>query len=254
MNKDLKILVRIDDVCPTMNWANFWRAISIMEKYGIHPILGVVPNNEDDNLIRDIENSNFWNEIKGLQAKGCKLSQHGYNHKYTNHLGGILKCNKNSESVGQSVAEQKQKIEMGLQILHDNGIQVDMYMAPSHSFDKNTLLALKQLGFKYITDGYTTFPYSYMGITFIPCMNTFAMTKNPKGLRTLCLHTSTMSETDFNLFEQTLEKYRENLINFEQAQDISVKRHFKLNQFYWMKRRDAISILSKIKRKFKEKK
>ena len=45
-------------------------------------------------------------------------------------------------------------------------------MAPSHSFDKNTLVSLNQLGFTSITDGYGFFPYKNNGITFVPQLTT----------------------------------------------------------------------------------
>ena len=35
-----KILIRIDDVCPTMNWEQFEKAIKLMDALNIRPLIG----------------------------------------------------------------------------------------------------------------------------------------------------------------------------------------------------------------------
>lgn len=45
-----KYIFRLDDICPNMNWDNFYRLEEIFDKYDVKPVVGVIPNN----------NSTFW--------------------------------------------------------------------------------------------------------------------------------------------------------------------------------------------------
>ena len=51
--------------------------------YNIKPILGIIPNNEDDELLAFPEKKNFWEKVKQWQSFGWEISIHGYNHKYS---------------------------------------------------------------------------------------------------------------------------------------------------------------------------
>ena len=43
-----KILIRFDDICPTMNFEEFDKAIDLMDELDIKPLIGVIPKCEDD--------------------------------------------------------------------------------------------------------------------------------------------------------------------------------------------------------------
>ena len=45
-----KILIRFDDICPTMNFEEFDKAIDLMDELDIKPLIGVIPKCEDDIL------------------------------------------------------------------------------------------------------------------------------------------------------------------------------------------------------------
>ncbi len=226
--KTLKIAIRLDDICETMNWENFNKVINICEKYSVKPLLGIVPINKDKKLMVNEPNEKFYEIMKNLEQNGVSMAQHGYDHVYTNSNGGILKLNKQSDFVGLSLNEQKEFIEKGKKILESNGINTDIYMAPSHSYDKNTIKALKELGFNYVTDGYTSFNYVWQGVVFVPCKNTFVLKRKDKGVITLCLHINSMSEKDIKTFEKTLESNKENLMNFSDIVKEKPKKHFKI--------------------------
>ena len=51
----MKIAVRMDDIAPEMDWAKWERADRILREHHITPLLGVVPDNRDPNLIKDKE-------------------------------------------------------------------------------------------------------------------------------------------------------------------------------------------------------
>ena len=44
------IVVRFDDICPTMNYEQFMRADEILREYNIKPLLGVIPKCKDPEL------------------------------------------------------------------------------------------------------------------------------------------------------------------------------------------------------------
>ena len=88
------------------------------------------------------------------QNNGFKVAIHGYNHKYTKSNSGILLYNKNSEFAGVSYQIQEEKLRKSKKIFKKHGLDTDLFIAPSHSFDFNTLNCLKRNGIKYISDGF----------------------------------------------------------------------------------------------------
>lgn len=45
-----KILLRFDDICPTMDWEQWGKAMSLMESIGATALLGIIPDNQDEHL------------------------------------------------------------------------------------------------------------------------------------------------------------------------------------------------------------
>ena len=70
MNK-LNILIRFDDICPTMDYSQFKKATDLLDKYNVHPLIGVIPECQDEELLIEEYHSDFWNYIKELEKKGC---------------------------------------------------------------------------------------------------------------------------------------------------------------------------------------
>lgn len=62
-----KILVRFDDICPTMDFANFNEAVNLMDKYGIKPLIGVIPECKDKDLEIEPAHADF-----GIMLSLCK--------------------------------------------------------------------------------------------------------------------------------------------------------------------------------------
>lgn len=44
MEKRRAILVRFDDICPTMDWEQWKRAVKILKRYDVKPLIGVIPD------------------------------------------------------------------------------------------------------------------------------------------------------------------------------------------------------------------
>lgn len=215
-----KYIYRMDDITPTMNWKRFWQYINLFKKYNVKPLLGVVPDNRDPKLMLEESNPDFWEILRKLQSEGSvEICQHGFQHKYVTSEGGILGpkfgFKAQSEFAGLSYEEQYNKIKAGKDILEGQGIYTHTWMAPSHSFDANTLKALSNLGFKAITDGIALYPYKHNNMVFVP-QQFWEPNRVLAGVVTVCLHTDTVRESLYEKIEDHL-KSGAQFISFSDA-------------------------------------
>lgn len=198
----MKIAIRMDDITPDMDWKKFEEFKGLLDEYGIKPLIGVVPDNQDENLNRNEKREDFWQYIKSLQEDGWVIALHGYQHVYTTEGGGCFPLNHFSEFVGVPYEKQVSMLEKGMAVLRENGIETDIFMAPAHSYDKNTLKALLKVGIRRMTDGFGNRPYLWRGMTFYPISFRLENSlKKEKGFTTMVVHANTMNEKD-------MEKYR----------------------------------------------
>ena len=51
----------------------------------IKPVLGVISNNQDKDLLSYPSNNKFWDKVREWQALGWEISIHGYSHIYSNN-------------------------------------------------------------------------------------------------------------------------------------------------------------------------
>lgn len=175
-----KCLVRFDDICPTMDIEQFNRAVDLMNEYNIKPLIGIIPANEDPEQMLAKEDFEFWNKMLKLQKKGWTIALHGYTHVYDQEKPKTIICGrKHSEFAGNTYQNQFEKIKKGKEILNHHGISTNVFFAPAHTYDKNTLRALKNNGFKYISDGMSTKPYVQEGVVCIP-VRSFGIPDNEK--------------------------------------------------------------------------
>ena len=202
----MKIAIRMDDITPAMDWERFEAFRALLDEYGLKPLIGVVPDNRDENLNRSGEREGFWELVKELQESGWTVALHGYRHVYTEKKGGIFPLNDFSEFAGVSYEKQLKMLERGKQILEGHGIRTDIFMAPAHSYDKNTLAALKQVGFRRITDGFGSRPYQWRGMIFYPISFRLENSlKKKNGFTTMVVHTNTIDEKDMARYRRILE-------------------------------------------------
>ena len=113
--------------------------MEVMGTYNIRPLLGVVPDCEDKTIAVSAERDSFWTDMRRFQEEGCCIALHGYDHIYRTEEGGIFPLNSYSEFAGVPYEIQRQKIEKGLDIFREHGLKSDIFMAPGHSFDQNTV-------------------------------------------------------------------------------------------------------------------
>ena len=226
MKKTMQCMIRMDDITPDMNWDKFNQVREIFEKYGICPLLGIAPDNQDAKLSSQEKREDFWDIMQSLQKKGWAMAQHGTYHKYVTKDSGMLGLKDASEYAGLPYEEQLEKLKAGRQILTENGIDTGIFMAPGHTFDKNTIKALQTLGFHTVTDGLYQKPYYMDGILCIPCR--LQEYRNIKGIDTICLHSNMMSEKDIKELEQFCKNHKEHIIPFrpEAMKAYAVKRNW----------------------------
>ena len=91
-------------------------------------------------------------------------------------------------------------------------------MAPSHSFDRNTLKALVDLEFIAISDGYGFFPYRKHGIVFVPQLFSTPKKFIP-GISTICIHINNMSEDQVQTLLNFVKENKHHFVDFKQVVD-----------------------------------
>ena len=212
-----KIAVRMDDITPDMNWDNFIFFQRLFEEAGITPLLGIVPENQDSKLCCGAVQEDFYEVIGSLEEKGYSLAMHGFHHVYTSKSGGIFPLNNYSEFAGVSFNKQKEMLRLGRNKLKEHGIETDIFMAPAHSYDHNTLRALKETGFTKITDGFGRNPYIYKGITFYPISFRLSRSlKQKKGVTTMVIHANTVTEADKERYVRIFRENGKDMISYSE--------------------------------------
>lgn len=215
----VKYIFRMDDICPQMNWENFRRYEKLFDKYDIKPLIGIIPNNKDKNISfsNKVNEKQFWKEMQKLKKKSWSIAQHGFEHiSYKKLGGGILNISNKSEFAKIDFKIQFDKLEKGLKIMKKNNLQTDIFMAPSHSFDENTLKTLEKLKFKFITDGFELYPIKKNNLIFVPQLLSFPI-KIPFGVQTICIHSNKINKKSFKKLEKFLSKNKNNCIKFEDS-------------------------------------
>lgn len=219
----MKIAIRMDDITADMNWKNFLALKELFDRHGICPLIGVVPDNRDENLRMDPPREDFWEYLGELRRQGWVIAQHGQYHQYTTQKGGCFPLNRFSEYAGVPYEKQKSMIEEGKKILEEKGIRTDIFMAPGHTFDRNTLKALKECGFRYLTDGFGKLPYSREGLTFLPISaRKKDCFKDREGYTTLVIHANGMSEEEIGWYERMLAEHPDQFISYGQLLTLPV--------------------------------
>ena len=218
MIKNTGILIRLDDIAENMNWDLMEKSELLFEEYGIKPILGVIPNNKDNELLSYSKKNNFWEQVRKWRDKGWEIAMHGYTHVYDkicknedyfNYGGG-------SEFCGHTLETQISRIKNGLQKFKNEKIKIRSFFAPNHTYDKNTFIALKNFRINEVIDGYGLMPYIENDIKFIPQLfyKVFAL---PFGIQTLQIHLNYWEQKDFDNFEKFIKKHSNKIITYDQA-------------------------------------
>ena len=204
-----KYLMRLDDACEKRNIENWDRMEALLDKYNVKPLVAVIPNCKDPDFEKYDIDENFWNEkIKTWLNKGWQIALHGYEHtfhKCDNKLN-LNPINNFSEFVGLGLKEQREKISKGIKIFKKYGLEPDFFVAPAHSFDLNTIKALKlESNISIISDIPANAPFTKYGMVFVP-QQSGRVRKLPFNTVTFCYHPNVMIESEFSNLENFLSK------------------------------------------------
>lgn len=258
-------IFRLDDISWDMNYENFCRIRDLFIKYDICPIVGVIPNNEDQELKAQVgkyrlSREEFWREIYNLQHNhGWAVALHGYNHVYVTDDSGIFGINKRSEFAGLPLSDQIEKISAGKEILEQHGLTIDAFMAPAHSLDWNTIEALKHNDIFTVTDGLCAYPYEKNGVWFIPQVWPWPW-KRANCIDTVCFHINSWEPWRFDKLEKFIIRNRSRCGKFQDIVAIAKAGKYKHYKFVnWVSKytiimeKCIITVVSKIKRRISAK-
>lgn len=211
-------ILRLDDASDYMDIEKWTRMEQLLDKYGIKPIFGIIPKNGDESLTSKYDqNPDFWALIHSWINKGWVPAMHGFEHRYVTKDGGINPVNKRSEFAGLPYEVQVKKISEGYKILVEHGIKPDIFFAPSHTFDKNTLKAIiAETPIRIISDTVAWDVYKDGDFWFIP-QQSGSVRKLPFKTVTFCYHPNTMSDNSFGLLEDFVKKNKRCFIPFNKT-------------------------------------
>jgi predicted deacetylase len=203
-----RYLVRFDDICPTMNWRVWSRIERILIDHDVRPILAVVPDNRDPILCVDEAAADFWDHVRGWQARGWTIGLHGYRHRPMTAEAGLLGLQPSSEFAGLPRQAQRQALELALGIFQRERVRPELWIAPGHSFDETTVELLAELGLSTISDGLTLWPFTDAhGLTWVP-QQLWRFRRMPFGVWTVCLHLNRWSERQLDRFADDVARFR----------------------------------------------
>ena len=217
LKKNTSLLLRIDDVAANMNWEFMDKCEALFDKMSIIPLVGVIPDNKDEELLKYPNNSNFWNRVHSWKNKGWEISMHGFNHVYNNDtkFKDYFNYGGRSEFFGHEYSHQYNKIKLGKEKFHSEGITVKSFFAPNHTYDKNTFKALYENDIKIVIDGYGLFPYKAYGLTFIPQLFHKEMML-PFGIQSTQIHLNYWDDKYFKTFEKFIKNYHNKIKDFKE--------------------------------------
>ena len=200
-----RYLIRFDDLCPTMARDRWDQYSAILSRYGVRPILAVVPDNQDPALKRQEPDPDFWDRMRSCEASGATIAMHGYRHHCVSRGPSLLGLNESSEFAGVDETQQRTWIRCGLTALRDQGLSPRLFVAPRHGFDHATLRALAREGLGILSDGFAKRVFVRYDVLWIPQQLWEPVEKN-SGLWTICIHTNTAPESLSAKLEQFLKR------------------------------------------------
>ena len=249
-----KYLIRMDDACPTMDHDKWEYLEKILDEFSIKPIVAVVPKNVDDYLNCKESDPLFWEKVISWQTKGWSIAMHGYEHDmHFTDADLILPFYKRSEFAGLSYDKQAKKIRQGYKIFRDLNVNPEIWIAPSHCFDKITLQAIfNETSIRVVSDGIALNQYFEDSFYWIP-QQLWSFKLKKHGLWTVCLHPNEMTIDDLESFRNTLTKFSTKIISYK---DIILTKRKKnifdiFYSFYFWRKYKLFNLIYKIRSSIK---
>ncbi|MCD8014689.1 MAG: DUF2334 domain-containing protein [Lachnospiraceae bacterium] len=199
-------ILRLDDMSEYRDIEKWNRMESLLNKYDIKPIFGIIPDNRDPSLIQFQKDDDFWGRVSKWNDEGWTPALHGYQHVFSTRVGGVNPVNDYSEFAGLSLEEQEEKIRNAYMIMIHHGIDPKIFFAPAHTYDQNTLQALKkETKIRVISDTVANNLYYEDEFYYIP-QQAGHVRSLPLKVVTFCYHPNIMSDKDFSELEEFIKK------------------------------------------------
>ena len=213
-----KYIIRLDDASEYMDVEKWSRVECLLKKYDIKPIVGIIPDNKDPELVLKYKKSNsFWDMVKEWNSSEWTIALHGCTHEFCTECGGINPVNLRSEFAGLNLAEQREKIRKGYMILKKHDINPEIFFAPAHTFDENTLKALQEeTDIRVISDTIANDVYYKQPFFFIP-QQSGRVRNLPFKVTTFCYHPNNMQDIDYENLEVFLKKYKQHFSGYSNS-------------------------------------
>ncbi|HLY39904.1 MAG TPA: DUF2334 domain-containing protein [Terracidiphilus sp.] len=236
ISRPAQYLLRFDDLCPTFSVQRWERFLPLIEEFGIRPILAIVPDNRDPELMMSDPDANFWMKMRALERVGATIGLHGWRHLCRSHGRTLIGVSRRTEFAGIEEETQRTWIEKGMTALRNEGMNPRIWVAPRHGTDAATLRVLKGAGLEYVSDGLARMPFVRGGVTWIP-QQLWAPEQRKSGLWTICIHSNTASDEEadqllefarlhasqFTCVERVVEEYRPASLNLYERCDAAIR-------------------------------
>ena len=221
--------MRLDDASEYMDVEKWQRMEDLLDKYHIKPIVGVIPDNQDPDMVGVYpKDEQFWKKVQCWKKKGWIIALHGYTHVFETREGGLNPVNDRSEFAGVPLERQKEKIRSGVRILRDHGIEPELFFAPAHTFDESTLEALKEeSNIRIISDTIANDVYFEKDFYFIP-QQSGRVRNLPFKTVTFCYHPNIMVQQRFEELDRFI---KANQSEFVESSHRGCLKNRKINVF-----------------------
>jgi len=217
MKKNKVYLIRLDDCHSRMNVQKWDQILDILKRQGIRPLVGVIPDNKDPKLEYNKTSIDIYSWITSYSNE-ITPAIHGENHNLTKSPTSLYKGMQVSEFCGLSYDDQVDKLKSAKSWFLKRGINVKWFIAPKHSFNKDTIRACGVLDLN-ISDGIEFFPYKFKenNVVLVPQIFNIAREVLLPGVYTFCYHPDTMTTEEFIKLEEFLKKNRKYFIQWDDS-------------------------------------
>ena len=227
MNLGPNLLLRFDDIAENMNWEMMDKCEKIMDFYNLKPVMGVIPNNQDPELLKYPKNHDYKERLNLWDKKGWEIAMHGWSHLYDTDTKSkdYFGYGGRSEFFGHSYEIQKDKIIKGVKKLKDYGLNINCFTSPNHTYDINTFKAIKAGGINIIIDGYGLYPFKKYELKFVPQLF-YKILILPLGIQSTQIHINYWNDKEYKIFENFLKKNHKKIVNINYINNLSENKFF----------------------------
>ena len=215
-DSEAQYLLRFDDLCPTMDRGRWERFAGLVERFEIEPILAVVPENCDSQLVRNAAFEGFWDEMRAMQSAGGTIGLHGWRHLCEARGRSLIPLHAVTEFAGVEREMQREWIRAGIARLRAEQLEPRVWVAPRHGFDQMTLEVLREEGIEVLSDGFAQRPFRRSGMKWIP-QQLWSPLEKRSGLWTICVHTNSAGNEEFAALEDFLVQFASRFTSLEQV-------------------------------------